>query len=189
MVEGGGWHDDVNRSHTCSVGRVGWARRRKRCDGNRDYKELHLMISMVCATFGIVISSNIAGAITPLLLFLLFLCAIFIWDRRARSRRKAYVLICIVTEPAGLTTRPSLMDPEIETIARKIDDIIESVGLGPMKVMLFQGKPTTDLIVETTEPEATVSRVRTLLAGLPVTISTAGRPGDLRWHTKLWRHL
>jgi hypothetical protein len=138
---------------------------------------------------GTLISSNVAGAIAPLLLFLLFLFAIFIWDRRARSRRRPYVLIRIVATPSGSTTRPSLMDRESETIATKISGIIEGAGLGPMKVLLFQDKPTTDLIVETTEPDETASRVRTLLVGLPVTISNVGRPGDLRWHTKLWRHL
>ncbi len=140
------------------------------------------------ATLGPAISSSIVAAIAPLLMFLLFLGAIFIWQRRARTRNKPHVLIRIVA-PTDVPTRPSLMSPESEIVARKIDQIIEGAGLGPIKVLLFQGKPTTDLIVETDEPDALASRVQALLAGLPVTILNVGRPGDLRWHTRLWRHL
>lgn len=147
------------------------------------------MVPIVRASFGDVISSEITGAIAPLLLFLLVLGAILIWDRQARRRRKPYILIRILAAPADSTTRPSLLDAEREAIAEKIDTIIEDAGLGPTRVLLFQGKPTTDLIIETTDPEGTASRVQTLLLGLPVAISDVGRPGDLRWHTKLWRHM
>jgi hypothetical protein len=144
---------------------------------------------MVRATYILAISTNLVRGVAPLLLFLLFLTAIFIWDSRWRSRRRPHVLIRILTVPAGSATRPSLMDAEVEMIAKKIDSIIEGAGLGPIRVLLFQGKPTTDLIVETDEPDLTASRVQTLLVGLPVAVLTAGRPGDLRWHGKLWRHL
>ena len=147
------------------------------------------MTAMVRTTFILAISSNVVRGVAPLLLFLLFLSAIFIWNRRGQSRRRPHVLIRILAAPAGSATRPSLMNAEVETIAKKINGIIEGAGLGPIRVLLFQGKPTTDLIVETDEPDLTASRVQTLLVGLPVAILNAGRPGDLKWHTKLWRHL
>lgn len=145
---------------------------------------------MACASFAVsIISSAGIRALAPLLLFLLFLCAVLVWSRRSRRRRKAYVLIRLAAPGARPTTRPPLLDPDSETIARNINGIIEGAGLGPTKVVLFQGIPTTDLIVETDEPEATTTRVQALLVGLPVTILNVGRPGDVRWHTKLWRHL
>lgn len=188
MVEGGGGYDDVNRAYACCVGRVGRVGSWERHNGNFDYEKLHMMTSMVRATLILPVSSDVVRGVAPLLLFLLFLSAIFIWNRRGRTRRR-HVVIRILTAPTGSATRPSLMTAEGETIAKTIDGIINGAGLGPIRVLLFQGKPTTDLIVETDEPDRTASLVETLLVGLPVAILNVGRPGDLRWHTKLWRHL
>lgn len=131
---------------------------------------------------------GILSAAFPLLIFFSLLTVILVWNRHTRSAQKNYILIRVETS-VGAVMRPARMNAEDEMIARKIDVMIDDAGLGPLKVLLFQEQPTADLFLEVDDPDVVVPRLRDLLAGLPVTISNIGRPGDIRWHAKLWRHI
>jgi hypothetical protein len=46
-----------------------------------------------------------------------------------------------------------------------------------------------ELLVETSESRGSARLLESVLSAYPVAISIVGRPGDVRWVRRLWRHV
>jgi hypothetical protein len=133
-------------------------------------------------------SRDAVGAFAPLLVFIAFLLVLFVWDRRSRNRRQTSVLVAVGRRRA-FSTRPPLLKEQDFAVIEQVRSVIDTIGLGPPKVLMFQGEPTLDMIIETDEPHGVIRQLKLMLANVPVQIANVGRPGDLTWFMKLWRHI
>jgi hypothetical protein len=116
------------------------------------------------------------------------LIGIAIWDRFTQSTAKKFVLIRVGDHPMW-TTRPPLITTaaQVES-ARNVATQLETMGF-TAKSLVFLGTPTMDLIVESEEPEQLAPHLAQTLRDVPVVVRAVGRPGDLIWFSRLWRHM
>ena len=88
------------------------------------------------------------------------------------------------------STRPRLVAGEADLdLLKSVGRAVEQANLGAPKSVLFQGRPTMDLLLFASEPQATAQTLRVLLREWPVQVAALGRYGDLSYVRHMWRHL
>jgi hypothetical protein len=122
------------------------------------------------------------AAVYEVAAFLVVLIAILIWHEwRVKHSPLRFV---IAVGQGRWRTRPLLMRSiEDKELAESVARALEEGGFTPPKVLLFQGRPTMDLIFDPDKPGVTSAQLSDLLRGLPVRIeSVRGETLPLRYH-------
>jgi hypothetical protein len=81
-----------------------------------------------------------------------------------RRKQPEYVLVAVGSR-SRLSTGPALVtDQAALSQLREIGTLIETIGVGTAMSMTFLGKPTMDLLVETSDPKGTARVLESALA-------------------------
>jgi len=123
------------------------------------------------------------AAVYEVAAFLAVLIAVLIWQEW-RFNQAPLRFVIAVGRQRWWRTRPLLMRSiEDKELAVSVARALEEGGFTPPKVLLFQGLPTMDLILEPEKPGVTASQLSDALRGFSVRID--GVRGDrlpMRYH-------
>jgi hypothetical protein len=122
------------------------------------------------------------------LLPLAWIIAFAVWQRMKRSHTPDRVLVAVGQRPKWTTRPPVIRTSDQLALVKNVGAEIERAGF-TAKAVLFLGQPTMDLILEAQDPEQVVQHLASVLGNFPVVVRAVGRPDDLKWVSRLWRHM
>ena len=114
--------------------------------------------------------------------FLAVLIAAFIWARWSSTHGQLRFIIAVGPRNRW-RTRPLMMRlPEEKDLVGAVVRVLEEGGIRSPRVILFQGQPTMDLIVDSEDTGLTLPQISDLLQSWPVRIEAVrGRRMPLRY--------